>query len=156
MKNTIAFLLACAVIARPGLGDEQPISKGWDVVVRPISAGGAEAAKWYWVGLKNMSGVPRAFCALGVRFIYDLQDGSTVDEPSDEYPGEGSAHPCSPALGHLLLPGETYFVRVQPELPKVRELGLPVRFKITGEEVCVDIAPCKQRLILTAKTGVFR
>lgn len=149
IKILSALLLAVASYPNWALAETSVVSKGWSVTVRPISDGGADQAEWYWVGLRNEGPTPRAFCALGVRYVYDLPDGTTVDEPTVEYPEVDSPHPCDLSAGHLLLPGETYFVRVRPERSRLKAGRVPIRFWITADEVCAGVEPCKKKRIQT-------
>lgn len=74
---------------------------------------------------------------LGVRYDFELANGSLVDRPSDEYPVVGSPHPCADSIGTLVLAGQTHFVQVSPRLPPdaVRSRGL--RFRVVAEEACL-------------------
>jgi hypothetical protein len=116
-------------------------SEGWGLVVRPCNSGGPE--RLYWIGLRNTSGEPRAFCQLGVTYMFDLRNGNTVAEPVDQYPGVRSPHPCAAGQGHLVLPGETHFVRVAVPVRKEAAVAPHVRFEVTAEETCVEAGECE-------------
>jgi len=127
----------------------------WQVVVRPAQVEAAQGGGLYWVGLRNNAARPRAFCVLGVRFVFKLADGTTLDRPSTEYPSVGSPHPCASTIGHLVLPGETHFVMVQVERPRnVANRGAP-RFWITAEETCVDEKPCSHSPIVASEADTL-
>jgi hypothetical protein len=87
-----------------------------------------------------------------VRYSYDLPDGSTIDEPTVEYPGVGSPHHCAATMGHLVLPGETYFVKVRVSPPKHAMTVRAVRFRVTGEETCTEYESCEHKPIFASET----
>jgi hypothetical protein len=145
-RLTLAAVLVCA----PGYAS-QPPSNGWEVVVRPFQAKKAEGAGFYWIGLRNGTTLPRAFCLLGVIYVYETRDGSLVDQPTREYPGVRGVGPCAPTLGHLVLPGETHFVTVQVMLPADADLKRGVRFRITAEETCAVQVPCQHAQIMVSE-----
>ena len=134
MRGSPHILLALTATALTAFADSP---SNWTLVVRPFGTAHRESAESFWVGLKNTSGRDRAFCMLGVRYAFDLPDGSLVDLPSVEYPPVGSPHPCADSMGTLVLAGETYFVQVKPTLPAeaVRSAGL--RFSVVAEEACL-------------------
>lgn len=143
--------LAFVLVVHGAAGKSTPLPSDWEVVVRPYQAATTESEKFYWVGLRNKALTTRAFCLLGVRYSYDLEDGSLVDQPTKEYPSVGSPHPCAAAVGHLVLPGETHFVKVRVALPKEAEPRGAVRFRITAEETCADREPCKHTPIIASE-----
>ena len=144
MSSTI---LACCLALTTLRAVSVPLSKEWQVVVRPFQPQSANQGL-FWVGLRNEAAVPRAFCLLGVRFSYELSDGSLLEQPSKEYPSGGSVGPCAPSLGNLVLPGETHFVKVQVVQPRNAVRGT-LAFTVTAEETCVQEGPCVHALILT-------
>lgn len=143
----LACWLACAFAS----GGSSQASGGWDVVVRPFKADTAQRVRLYWVGLRNSASQPRAFCLLGVRYSYDLVDGSSVDQPTIEYPSVGSPHHCAATIGHLVLPGETHFVKVQVSLPGDAKIRGAVRFRVTAEETCTEGDSCEHGPILASE-----
>lgn len=117
-------------------------SGDWELVVRPPQP--TDGVTLYWVGLRNSSVAERAVCALGVTYLYDRRGGDTVGVPAENYPGTRSAHPCEATEAHLVLPGETYFVRVA--VPHLKDAATPrVRFEISAEEACVAAVGCSDR-----------
>ena len=142
--------LACVLVVHAAAQASTNLPNEWEVIVRPYQADTSEREKHYWVGLRNNAATLRAFCLLGVSYSYELEDGSLVDQPSDEYPTVFSPHPCSDAMGHLVLPGETHFVKVRVVLPKQAELRGAVRFRMSAEETCVDDIPCKRAPIFAS------
>ncbi|MET0556096.1 MAG: hypothetical protein ABW221_23860 [Vicinamibacteria bacterium] len=126
-------------------------TRDWTVVARPFRADGAGEERFYWIGLRNATDSARAFCTLGVSYEYDLPDGATVMQSTVEYPSVGSPHRCDPSIGHLVLPGQTHFVKVSIS-PAARADGRRgVRFSITGEQACVDSRPCARAFIQAAE-----
>lgn len=120
----------------------------WAIVVRPFGSENRGQAESFWVGLRNASDQDRAFCALGVRYTFELADGGLVDKPSVEHPVVGSPHPCADSMGTLVLAGETHFVQVRPRLPPdaVRSSGL--RFRVVAEEACLT-PNCREHAAIT-------
>lgn len=111
----------------------------WELVVRPAQVEVGRSTR-YWVGIRNITQSQRALCRVGVNYIYDLPDGGQVSEPSREYPTSGSFHSCGVSGGHLVLPGETYFVKVEVSQPQGARA--PVRFSVKAEEACAYEGMC--------------
>jgi alkanesulfonate monooxygenase SsuD/methylene tetrahydromethanopterin reductase-like flavin-dependent oxidoreductase (luciferase family) len=109
----------------------------WALVVRPFGSENREMAESFWVGLRNASDKDRAFCGLGVRYTFELANGSLLDRPSVEYPVVGSPHTCADSMGTLVLAGETYFVQVRPRIPRDAVRSAGVRFWVVAEEACL-------------------
>lgn len=149
--------IACLLVTHAGPGEPTLPARAWVVIVRPIRADTIGNERLYWVGLQNDTATPRAFCVLGVRYKYDLQDGSSVDQPTTEYPTVGSPHPCASQMGHLVLPGETYFVKVRvPPLENAAKDG-KIQFWITAEETCGFEEACRHSPIIALEpTGGTR
>jgi alkanesulfonate monooxygenase SsuD/methylene tetrahydromethanopterin reductase-like flavin-dependent oxidoreductase (luciferase family) len=124
----------------------------WTVAVRPFGAESREAAESFWVGLRNTSGQDRAFCALGVRYTFELANGSLVDRPSVEYPVVGSPHKCADTTGTLVLAGETYFVQVRPRLPRDAVRSAGVRFSVIAEQACLT-PNCREHPAIIVSEG---
>lgn len=146
----LRLLLACCIVSGTTSGGSPLASNDWQVVVRPVQSTISNPGL-YWVGLRNNAVSPRAFCVLGVRVTHELADGSLTDQPSAEYPTVGSPHECAATLGHLVLPGETYFVKVRVVPPRNAVTRGTVRFRIVAEETCVDAEPCLHRSIITSE-----
>lgn len=143
--------LTCFLVVHTATSSSMPLSTNWEVIVRPYQVETTERERLYWVGLRNRAVTPRAFCLLGVRYTYDLEDGSLVDQPTNEYPSVGSPHPCAAAVGHLVLPGETHFVKIRVALPKEAEPRGGIHFRITAEETCADADPCRHTPIIVSE-----
>jgi hypothetical protein len=141
------FVLACYVLVLAVAVNSTRLADEWEVVVRPSQFEPRERARLYWVGLRNTSATPRAFCMLGVRYRYDLKDGTSEEQPTREYPTVGSSHPCVATMGHLVLPRETHFVMVRVVLPTEAALNQDVRFLVTAEETCVKEQSCEHQPI---------
>ncbi len=140
------LILACCISLGATAAGPLPASNDWQVIVRSFQSGATNAGL-YWIGLRNNAASPRAFCVLGVRFTYQLADGSLVDRPSTEYPSVGSPHQCAPTIGHLVLPGETHFVKVRVVSPRNADPRRAPSFWVVAEETCVDEQPCTHRPI---------
>ena len=144
------LIVASCIAVGMTAGASLPVSNDWQVIVRPLQSGTTNAGL-YWVGLRNNTARPRAFCVLGVRFTLQLKDGSLVDHPSTEYPSVGSPHQCAPTIGHLVLPGETHFVKVRVVPLRNAETRGSVSFRVIAEETCVDAEPCPHRSIFASE-----
>lgn len=144
MQRMVAF--GCSLLLSVG-EVSVPASSRWAVVSRPVAGATPDGVRLYWVGLRNNANEARAFCLLGVTYSYELLDGTAVDQPTVEYPNVGSPHSCAPTMGHLVLAGETHFVKVQVALPKDVRRRI-VKFRITAEETCAETDPCRHRPIL--------
>jgi hypothetical protein len=100
----------------------------------------------FWVGLKNTGNAPRAFCGLGVEYSYETADGTIWGQSTEQYPVVGSPHRCSSSWepGHLVLAGDTHFVKVRVPLPPEAVPGT-LRISIVAEETCVTTERCEHR-----------
>jgi hypothetical protein len=123
-------------------------SAPWTVAIRPSPRGAGEDSAFFWIGLRNDTAAARAFCRLGITYLFDVQNGDTVLESPPDYPVEGAAHPCTEDRGHLVLAGETHFVRVSVELPDEALPEPNLRFQVTAQEACVEREPCDHGAII--------
>jgi hypothetical protein len=134
-RTSIAGLVVMAAVA---IASAAPPQGPWQAVVRPFGFEAGGTAESFWVGLRNTSETDRAFCGLGVRFGYSVENGNLVDQRSEEYPAIGWVGPCSEDQITLVRARETHFVKVRPRLPTdfVRSGGLRVR--IVAKEACLS------------------
>jgi hypothetical protein len=131
--------------------NQQEAAQPWEVVVRPFEKQGHTAPRLFWVGLRNRSPEARAFCNLGVTYLFDLPNGETKFQSVDAYPSRGSPHPCTGKVGSLVLGGETHFVKVEIELPADALLGKGIRFQVTADETCVAVGSCRTSRIIVSQ-----
>lgn len=137
--------LICAGFPSLSLRAEAP-QRSWQVVVRPFDTTGRPT--WVWIGLRNRTDKPRAFCRLGVTYGFDLPNGDTRFESPPEYPSRGSPHPCGLDDGTLVLPGETHFAKIRLVLPADALVKKGIRYEITAEEACVADNDCRHSPIV--------
>jgi hypothetical protein len=139
---TARLLLLLIFMSPAACASPEKLQANWQVVVKPLRSKASVTAPYYWIGLQNNDTAPLAFCRLGVRYEYDLPDGTSVDQPSAEYPEVLSPHPCAPTERHLVLPGETHFVVISiPAAAFATPSG--VRVYVVAEATCDRDGPCR-------------
>lgn len=144
-----AILGLLVVIPAAGASAEQENAAPWAMVVRPYETDVREAPRLFWIGLKNLTDTPRAICRFGVTYVFDLPNGETLFRSVEEHPAIGSPHACPADAGHLILPGDTHFIKVRITLPADFLRANGVRFEVTADETCVADRDCRtSRIIL--------
>jgi hypothetical protein len=150
--HSIGVPLACMITLCVAPRSALEPAADWKLVVRAFEQ--SVARETYWVGLKNDNARPRAFCRLGIMFVYVVPSGEVIYDATPEYPGGGSPHACGTHESHLVLPGETYFAKVTVSLPTDAVKATRPRFSITAEETCVDrFLPCERNMIQLQEEG---